>query len=75
MFFLQNQRTDIWVILLIFFLSGYLSRAKVYGLDLSPDLIRCARENVSLADIEVDLIEGDTESLPYPDNMFDAVLF
>ncbi len=48
--------------------------AKVYGLDLSPDLIQCAQENVTLADVTVDLKEGDAESLPYPDNTFDAVL-
>jgi len=48
--------------------------AKVSALDLSPTLIEHARKNVSIANVAVDLRVGDVESLPYPDNAFDAVL-
>lgn len=48
--------------------------AKVSALDLSPALIEHAKKNVSIANVQVDLKEGDVESLPYPDNSFDAVL-
>ncbi len=48
--------------------------AKVSALDLSPALIERGKENVVLANVEVDLKQGDVEALPYPDNTFDAVL-
>ncbi|MFI4938724.1 MAG: class I SAM-dependent methyltransferase [Candidatus Berkiellales bacterium] len=47
---------------------------RTYGLDLTPELIQRARENATIAKVEVDFKEGDVESIPYPDNMFDAVL-
>lgn len=48
--------------------------AKLSGLDLSPALIECARENATIANVQVDFKEGDAEFLPYPDHSFDAVL-
>jgi SAM-dependent methyltransferase len=48
--------------------------ATVCALDLSPALIEFAQKNVSIANVQVKLQEGDVESLPYPDNAFDAVL-
>ena len=48
--------------------------AKASGLDLTPALLERARENASLAGVEVDFIEGDAEALPYPDGAFDVVL-
>jgi SAM-dependent methyltransferase len=48
--------------------------AKAAGLDLTPALIERARENASIAGVEVDFIEGDAEALPYPDGSFDVVL-
>jgi SAM-dependent methyltransferase len=48
--------------------------AKVSGLDLTPALIERARENASIAGIDVECIEGDAEALPYPDGSFDVVL-
>lgn len=48
--------------------------ATVCAQDLSPTLIECARNNVSIANVQVEIQEGDVESLPYPDHSFDAVL-
>jgi len=48
--------------------------AKVRGLDLSPVLIERAREHAQLANLDVDFVDGDAESLPYGDNEFDVVL-
>jgi SAM-dependent methyltransferase len=48
--------------------------ARVKGLDLTPALLERARENASVAGVEVDFDEGDAEALPYPDASFDVVL-
>ena len=48
--------------------------AKVTGLDLTPELLAHARENASIAKIEVDWHEGDVESLPFEDSGFDVVV-
>ena len=48
--------------------------ARVKGLDLSPVLLESARANASLAQVEIDFLEGDLEALPYPDSTFDVVL-
>jgi len=48
--------------------------ATVRGLDLSPVLIERAREHAQLANLDVDFVDGDAESLPYGDNEFDVVL-
>jgi SAM-dependent methyltransferase len=48
--------------------------AKASGLDLTPVLLERARENASIAGVDVQFIEGDAEALPYPDGSFDVVL-
>jgi len=48
--------------------------ARVTGLDLSPILLERARHNASLAQVEIEFLEGDAEALPFPDHSFDAVL-
>src|SRR5882724_1453940 len=48
--------------------------ARVSGLDLTPELLEAARENASLAAVEIDFHEGDAEQLPFSDSAFDAVL-
>lgn len=47
---------------------------RVAAFDLSPVLVERAKENARIAQVEVDLREGDVEALPYPDAAFDAVL-
>src|SRR5216683_4729537 len=48
--------------------------AKVTGLDLTPELLAHARENASIAKVEVSWYEGDVESLPFDDAAFDVVV-
>ena len=48
--------------------------ARVDGLDLTPELLDRARENARIANVEVDLREGDVEALPFDDGAFDVVL-
>lgn len=48
--------------------------ATVSALDLSPALLEHAKQNVTLANIDVALQEGDVEALPYLDQSFDAVI-
>jgi len=48
--------------------------AKASGLDLSPVLVERARHNATLAEVDIDFVEGDAEALPYPDASFDVVL-
>jgi SAM-dependent methyltransferase len=48
--------------------------ARVRGLDLTPQLLERARENASIAKLEIDFREGDVEALPFGDGEFDVVL-
>jgi ubiquinone/menaquinone biosynthesis C-methylase UbiE len=47
---------------------------QVIGLDLTPELFAAARILADDAGVRVDWVEGDAESLPYPDETFDVVL-
>ena len=48
--------------------------ARVSGLDLTPELLKRARENAEIAQVEIDWHEGDVEELPFDDAEFDVVL-
>jgi ubiquinone/menaquinone biosynthesis C-methylase UbiE len=48
--------------------------ARVTGLDLTPELFDAARRRIAEAGLEIELIEGDAEDLPFPDDSFDRVL-
>jgi SAM-dependent methyltransferase len=48
--------------------------ARVTALDLTPELLERARENASIAGVEIDFHEGDVETLPFADATFDVVL-
>jgi SAM-dependent methyltransferase len=48
--------------------------ARVTGLDLTPELLRVARENAATAAVEIDWHEGDVESLPFVQDTFDVVV-
>lgn len=48
--------------------------ARVSGIDITPELVARARVNAAIANVELDVKEGDAESLPYPDGTFDIVV-
>jgi SAM-dependent methyltransferase len=48
--------------------------AKVTGLDLTPELLDAARRRMVEAGVEIELVEGDAEDLPFRDASFDRVL-
>jgi SAM-dependent methyltransferase len=48
--------------------------ARVVGLDLTPELLDEARLRAVGADLEIELVEGDAEDLPFEDDRFDRVL-
>lgn len=48
--------------------------AETSGLDLTPKLLALAAERATAANVEIDLVEGDAEALPYDDDSFDAVM-
>jgi len=47
--------------------------AKVTGLDLTPKLLEVARSRASAAGLQIELVEGDAEELPFEDDSFDRV--
>lgn len=47
---------------------------KVTGLDLTPELFDDARRHAAEEGVELELIEGDAEDLPFGDESFDVVL-
>jgi len=47
--------------------------AKVTGLDLTPKLLEEQRARAAAAGVEVELVEGDAEELPFDDRSFDRV--
>ncbi len=50
-----------------------LAGARVTGLDLTPKLLEAARARAAEAGVEIELIEGDAEELPFADGSFDRV--
>jgi SAM-dependent methyltransferase len=55
-------------------LAASRTGARVTGLDLTPELLARARENASIAGVDVEWHEGDAEALPFGDAAFDAVV-
>ena len=47
---------------------------RVTGLDLTPELFEGARRRAADAGVELDLVEGDAEALPFDDGAFDVVI-
>lgn len=48
---------------------------KVYGLDATPEMLRLTEKRLQKANLanRVELLEGDARTMPYQDNLFDAV--
>jgi ubiquinone/menaquinone biosynthesis C-methylase UbiE len=47
---------------------------RLVGIELSPEMLKLARERAVELSRQVDLYEGDAERLPYPDAAFDSVV-
>ncbi len=47
---------------------------EVTALDLSPRMLEHARKRVADENVSVELIEGDVQELPFPDDSFDTVI-
>ena len=54
-------------------LQAAAAGARVTGLDLVPDLLAVARERADAAGLEMELVAGDAEDLPFADASFDRV--
>lgn len=48
--------------------------ARVTGLDASADMIAAAHRRANAAGVELDLVEGDADDLPFPAGHFDCVV-
>jgi len=46
----------------------------VVGIDYVPTLLECGRRRVEAEGVNVELLEGDAEAIPFPADSFDAVL-
>jgi ubiquinone/menaquinone biosynthesis C-methylase UbiE len=46
----------------------------ITGLDLSPDMVRIARDNAARAGLAVEFLEGNSSSLPFPLDTFDFLV-
>ena len=56
-------------------LTRYLSPVRVTGIDISKGMLEIGRQKIARLKLEdrVALIEGDSESIRFPDNHFDAI--
>jgi SAM-dependent methyltransferase len=48
--------------------------SRVVGVDYVPALLERGRKRAAAEGLEVELLEGDAEALPFPDSSFDAVI-
>ncbi|MDG1936116.1 MAG: class I SAM-dependent methyltransferase [Paracoccaceae bacterium] len=55
-------------------LTAARTGAKVTGSDLTPELVKRAKENNEIFNLDVDFHEADVEDLPFEDESFDVVL-
>lgn len=59
------------------YLSIELARLGAFhitGLDLSPDMVRIARQNAARAGVAVEFQQGNSSSLPFPPDSFDFLV-
>jgi ubiquinone/menaquinone biosynthesis C-methylase UbiE len=55
-------------------LPFYSAGTRITGIDLSPGMLAIARQRATELGVDVDLREGDAETLPFPDDSFDTVV-
>lgn len=59
---------------LYFYAKAVGTNGKVYGLDISEDMVNKARTNMELTEIKnVEIRSGHSDNLPFQDNFFDVV--
>ena len=59
---------------LYFYAKAIGSRGKVYGLDISEDMVNRAKENMKKTGMEnIEIHRGESDNLPFNDNFFDVV--
>src|SRR5262245_3744606 len=54
-------------------LSYYPPEVRLTGMDISPNMLARARARAAELGRDVDLIEGDAQTLEFPDDRFDTV--
>ena len=56
-------------------IAKQLPQVKITGLDLSAEMLRYGQIKIDKAELQerIELIHGDSEALPFPDNSFDAI--
>lgn len=55
-------------------LPFYPKDARLTGIELSPAMLDLARQRATELAVDVELIEGDAQALPFTDNRFDSVV-
>jgi ubiquinone/menaquinone biosynthesis C-methylase UbiE len=59
---------------LYFYAKAVGANGKVYGLDISEDMVNKAMNNMRKAEINnVEIKQGHSDNIPFPDNFFDVV--
>lgn len=56
-------------------LAEYPAEARLTGVDLSPEMLRRARDRAAEIGRDVELSVGDAQRLDFPDDRFDTVVF
>ncbi len=57
-----------------YLLTKYPETSNVYGLDYNSTMVHRAKVKVLKARRKAKLVEGNVESMPYPDNFFDTIV-
>lgn len=55
-------------------LRHYPTGVRVIGLDLTPEMMSVARRRAADLGRPIELVEGDAQSMPFPDGTFDTVV-
>jgi len=68
------------IILEISFGNGYLmsqyasSKYEIYGIDYNKKMVEVARKRIANKGFDINLIKGNVEKLPFPDDSFDTII-
>lgn len=68
------------IVLEISFGNGYLmsqyasNKLEIYGVDYNMKMVETARNRLEKKGLDIHLIKGNVENLPFPDNSFDTII-